>query len=272
MPDDDALRRADHDRWLAAQFAPARERGDLLTLAAFHLEIARVRAAVRERMLGDIRLAWWRETVEALYTGVVRRHAVAEALAPVIARHRLPQSLFQAMIEARAADLDDHPFTDEAALEAYAAATASGPMQLGARVLSADEGGDEAARHAGIAYAYSGLLRALAFHAAQGRLMLPLSWFTEAGADPDAFVSGRMSPEARRVCVRLADRAAAHLTAARAAWGTAARQALPALLPATLVIPVVRAVRRPDFDPFRAPATAGFKHLRMLTAALRGRI
>ncbi len=70
------LRRYDYDRFLTGLFAPAGRREALYAVYAFNLEIARTREAVSEPMLGQIRLQWWREAIEEIYAGRVRRHEV----------------------------------------------------------------------------------------------------------------------------------------------------------------------------------------------------
>ena len=59
------LRRHDADRYLTALFAPGERREALFALYAFNLEIARMREAVSEPMMGLIRLQWWRDALEA---------------------------------------------------------------------------------------------------------------------------------------------------------------------------------------------------------------
>src|SRR5271156_3271915 len=72
------VRRHDRDRFQTALFAPAARREALFALYAFNYEIARVRESVREPMLGQIRLQWWREAIDAAYAGAAsRRHEVA---------------------------------------------------------------------------------------------------------------------------------------------------------------------------------------------------
>jgi NADH dehydrogenase [ubiquinone] 1 alpha subcomplex assembly factor 6 len=60
------LRRLDPDRYLTALFAPDRRREGLFALYAFNLEVARAREAVREPMMGLIRLQWWRDALEEI--------------------------------------------------------------------------------------------------------------------------------------------------------------------------------------------------------------
>src|SRR5271155_5910321 len=71
------VRRHDRDRYQTALFAPAARREALFALYAFNYEIARVREAVTQPMLGRIGLEWWRENIAAAFGGsAVRRHPV----------------------------------------------------------------------------------------------------------------------------------------------------------------------------------------------------
>ena len=70
------VRHHDRDRFQTALFAPARRREALFALYAFNYEIARVRESVREPMLGQIRLQWWREAIDAAYAGAAARGAI----------------------------------------------------------------------------------------------------------------------------------------------------------------------------------------------------
>ncbi len=58
------VRERDPDRYFSALFAPAGQRRFLFALYAFNRELAHVGETVREPMLGEIRLAWWRETLD----------------------------------------------------------------------------------------------------------------------------------------------------------------------------------------------------------------
>jgi phytoene synthase len=77
----DLVRSADRERWLAVQYAPAAVRPALLALQALDLELAKVVDTTTEPMLGEIRLAWWRERLEGLDKGQVPAQPVLQALA-----------------------------------------------------------------------------------------------------------------------------------------------------------------------------------------------
>ena len=60
-----AARAFERDRYLAALLSPRGVREDLLALAAFAGELARIPAFVSEPMVGEIRLQWWRDAIRA---------------------------------------------------------------------------------------------------------------------------------------------------------------------------------------------------------------
>jgi phytoene synthase len=130
------LKTVDPDRWLATRFIADRERRhDVMALYAFDHELERVRSVTSQPMLGEIRLAWWREAVEEAFAGKIpRAHPTVQMLSAAIARRELPPDAFFAVIEARARDLDAAPLGEADAL-AYADAAAAPIMRLAARVL-----------------------------------------------------------------------------------------------------------------------------------------
>jgi phytoene synthase len=261
----ETLRTADYDRYLAALFAPAAARPHLLALYAFNYEVAKTAESVSQPIAGQIRLQWWREAIDEIYAGKTRAHDVAQALAGTIGAHGLPRAPFDALIDAHEYDLDEAPFADLASLEAYCDATAGNLMRLASRVLGAGDTADDAARHAGIAYALTGLLRAVPFHARARRLMLP-----EAGLNRDDVFAGEADLAA--VFGEIAARAKGHLAAL--GKGRVSRRFLPALLPAAVVPGYLGVLTRHGFNPFRDVAEAPLhrRQWAMLAAMLRGRI
>jgi 15-cis-phytoene synthase len=223
-----------------------------------HYEIARIAETVREPMIADIRLAWWRETVEGARAGKPRDHDVARALAATLAAVDLPAEMFARMIEARGFDAGSERFADLAALEDYAAATSGTLVQLAARALG--DAQDEAAREAGIAVALCGVIRSVGFHAARGKLYLPVDLVRAAGLAPDDVLSGRGGEALKDALAHLGARALEHWNKARAM--APARAALAAFLPAALVPLYLRWSNAPLWR----------RQLTMIGTAWRGRL
>lgn len=247
----DEVRRHDRDRYLCALFAPREARPAMLALAAYNLELARVREVVSETLLGEIRLQWWRDAVAGIYAGEARAHPVALALADAVARHDLTRAHLERMIDARALDLDDAPPADLGALEDYAEGTAASLVRLGCEALGMRvEAAHAAARHVGIAWALVGLVRAVPFHAAQRRLYLPRDLLAGAGVASEDIFRRRSPPGLAQVVGEVLEAAERRLADARALAPKVPRAARPALLPAALAELYLSRLRKAGNDPF----------------------
>jgi phytoene synthase len=250
------LRRYDPDRYLTGLFAPAGRREDLFALYAFNLELAKTVEVVSEPMLGQIRLQWWRESLDGIYQSTPRQHEAILPLAEAVARHGLTRGHFERLIEGRAFDLEPDPPENTARLTAYAEDSSSSLVLLALEVLGAPEAAAaeavfEAGRHVGIAWALTGLLRAVPFHARQQRLYLPQDRLDDAGVDLGQLYALKGSPELSRVVAEVAAVAKGHLSAARALRPQIPRRALAALLLAKLASRYLAQLERAVHDPFR---------------------
>ncbi|MCG8545031.1 MAG: squalene/phytoene synthase family protein [Alphaproteobacteria bacterium] len=268
------LRRDDPDRYLTAMLAPPPYREHLFALYAFNVEIAKVREVVSEPMLGEIRLQWWRDVIEEIYGGTVRRHAVAQALNDVVAAKRLSRRYFDALIDARAFDLTDEPPATMAALVDYAAGTSANLVALALEAM--DARGDDIAtvgRDVGIGWALTGLIRAIPAHAQARRLYVPRELTERHGVDVGELLELRSSVALCAAVRDVADQAAAHLRAARRARNVVPKGAVPALLVGRLADLYLRRLRSVGFDPFdvRLLHPMPFKGLRLAYAAIIGR-
>ncbi|MGE4012986.1 MAG: phytoene/squalene synthase family protein, partial [Alphaproteobacteria bacterium] len=144
------VRRLDYDRYLTLPFAPAEAREDLAALYAFNIEIAKTRETVSEALLGQIRLQWWRESIESAFAGTPRRHEIVRPLADAIRRHDLPRAHFDALIDARERDLAAEPPPTLATLEDYAFDTSSRLILLALAICGVrGDAADRAAHHVG---------------------------------------------------------------------------------------------------------------------------
>jgi phytoene synthase len=231
------VRYVDADRYFSALFAPAEKRPLLFALYAFNHELARIGEVVHEPMMGEIRLQWWRETLEGAREGKPRTHDVARAMAELFMRVDLPAELLAAMIEARAFDLTRESAPDQQTLDEYLDATSGNLMRLAARLLGAGDKHDALAREAGIAYGLAGLIRSQPAHRARGKQFIRDSGAAAMEAKR-RFVKARALPKPGR--------------------------ALPAFLAAVLVPLYLKTWER-DVPLYR-------KQLAFLSASLRGRI
>jgi NADH dehydrogenase [ubiquinone] 1 alpha subcomplex assembly factor 6 len=269
------VRRHDRNRYQTALFAPAACREALFALYAFNYEIARARESVTQPALGRMRLEWWRENVAAAYRdGPVRRHPAVEALTAVIRGAGLTRAHLDRAIDARESDFDDDPPASLAALEDYAEGTSSRLVYLALEAAGVrHRAASEAAYHVGIAYALSGLLRALPLRTAMARPTIPVDLALRHGLDPRNTHLLHSSAALRAAVAEIVAMAETHLQAARGARDRVPRAALPALLPAVIADRWLRQLNRAGYDPFE-PSLARpdpLQSWRLAAAALRKR-
>lgn len=139
------MRRGDPCRWLSSRFiADPAARADVIVLYAYDLELARAPKVASNALVAEIRLTWWREVLDEIYTGGrVRGHPVAQALAGVVGRLGLPRSPLEAMIDARIAILDQ-PKLDMTESLAWAGDVGGSTATLAAQILDPSEPPDAA--------------------------------------------------------------------------------------------------------------------------------
>ncbi len=270
----DQVRRDDRDRYVATLLAPAHAREALFALYAFNLEIAKTRETVSEALLGEIRLQWWRETIDGLFAGTPRQHQVVSALDRAIRAHDLPRAPFDALIESRARDLVDTPFADMAELEDYAEATTANLHYLALKTLDPPIGAARSAtRDVAIGWALIGLMRALPHHAGQRRHHLPADLLASAGVPDEDVYRGRFTPAMGRVVEAVVATARSRLASARAMKGGLPTRVRRSLLLAALADAYADRIERGGFNPFGADMRISDlgRPLRLLWLAWQGR-
>lgn len=268
-------RRHDNDRFLTALFAPAQTQEALFALIAFNFEIARTREVASEPTLGLIRLQWWRDAVAACYgEGALPPHPAAEPLAAAVRDFALSRSLFDSLIDAREADMEEDPPHTLADLERYAETT-SAPLQcLMLEVLGVrDERTAQAAADAATAYALAGILRATMVMARRGRVLLPSAVLETHGCRRRSILEGEPSDELAACVAEVGMRAQARLLAARRARGGVPKAARPAFLPAVLAGLCLRRLEKAGWAPFSGAALlpSPWRHVALAWAAATGR-
>ena len=157
------VRQYDQDRYLAALFAPQEKRPHLLALYAFNAEICRIAGQVTEAQLAEIRLQWWRDTVEGIYHQDTQQHPVAQALARAIEVGDIPKQALLNLMNAHAFDFYSDAMPTLHDLEGYLGETQSALIQMAAMILDRDAalGCAEASGLAGVAYGLAQVINAL---------------------------------------------------------------------------------------------------------------
>jgi phytoene synthase len=248
------VRTEDRDRYLSALFAPADRRKHLFALYAFNIEVARIPELVREPMMGEVRLQWWRDAIEGVAAGDVARNPVANALLETLSRSDLTKDYLCEMTDARGFDLYGEPMQTLAQLEAYLDSTSASLMRLATQILNGAETPETsaAAGHCGRAYAIVGLLRRFGPHAARGRIFLPSAdVLTRHGSSVADAVSGAATEGLQAALREMRDLARFHWMETQKLFGAVPKSVRAALLPGALVHPYLDQMEKPGYDPFR---------------------
>lgn len=266
------VRDADRDRFLSILFAPADRRPHLFALAAFNVEVSRIRETVSQPAAGEIRLQWWREAIEGKRAEEAAAHPVAIRLIAAIRECALPITAFDRLLEARIFDLYDDPVPTLGDLEGYAGDTQSALIQLSAIVLG--DGGappGDAAGHGGVAWTMAGVLRALPQHAARGQIFIPAEVLARNGAGREDILRGRLTPGLAAALAEMRTHAQAHYERSSTEIRGLPIALRPAFLHVALVPLYLKRVARPGFDPFREVAdVAQWRRQIALWRAARG--
>ena len=194
--------------YYSIRFAPAGLRADLAAVTAWRDQVRGVLTGVSDPGVARAKLQWWRDELLRTQAGEPR-HPLSQALAPVMARHRLPAQGFLDMADRVQADLDDYQPADRAALEGASADDLGALFELLARCHGIETAADLAsARALGGFCAQVYLIRDSGLLRRRGRAFLPADRLVATGLSPGT----RALPEAAdRLPGLLAEAAAAAL-------------------------------------------------------------
>lgn len=294
LNDDDIVRTAarafERDRYLAALLSPRAARNDLVALAAFAGELARIPGFVSEPTIGEIRLQWWRDTLDAgLATGTPTGHPIADAVCRLGRRHAIAPAAFHALIDAQAERIDDLPFADMARLLdnvgrwdgalfrlawQIAGNTRSGeaPSDAGAATESQGETATLLA-DAGAAYGLARILIETPADIGQGRCLLPRDLLAREGIGPHAPADRATARQLGAVAATVAEEAGRRMARIAPGFPAQARAVRLAALPAALVRPYLRLSQHPGVVTGEVPDIAPLTRVwRMWITSLTGRL
>lgn len=265
-----AARAYERDRYLAALLAPRDAQPDLIALAAFAGEVARIPTFVTEPMMGEIRLQWWRDAL-AKPPGESAGHPIADAVRDAVRRHGLPVAEFERVIDAHASRLHADTPADDSALAVYLAGAEATLFQLSWRVLASPQQHDppDVLTAAAQAYGTARMLLELPAHLAEGRTLIPESRLAAAGVTLEQLRAGTAGAAGEMLLRGLTAGVRHQLNTVRGALRDSAAPVRLSLLPLALVEPYLRALERVGSDPRSVEDVAPFTRVWRLWIAHR---
>ncbi|KAI3453602.1 hypothetical protein Pfo_010265 [Paulownia fortunei] len=261
------VRSYDYHHYLCLLELPPNMRKSAFALRAFNVETARAMDVASDPRIGLMRLLWWQEAIDKIFSNKLIEHPVAQALASVISQHKVSKSWLKRSVEARINDakreVTDIPETVEE-LERYAEDTMStilySTLQAGGIRSTA---ADHAASHIGKASGLVLLLKSLPYHASRNRHFPYIP--TKVAEKHGLLVNQGGQSEIRmdsceglcNAVFEMASVANAHLQKARELAGTVPGEARPVLLPAVPTQVILDTLSSVQFDVFDSRLTRG---------------
>ncbi|MFP4696501.1 presqualene diphosphate synthase HpnD [Thiohalospira sp.] len=197
----------------------------ITALYAFCREVDDVVDECSDPGVARMKLGWWRQEVERLFTGQPQ-HPVAQALAPWLERFDLPQEHFLEIIDGMEMDLDIHDYPDFRTLSLYCYRVASVVGLMAAEIFGYEHRRTrQYANDLGMAFQLTNILRDVREDAERGRIYLPAEDREHFGVSREDLLMGRESDTMRELFAFEADRARGYYDSALEALPEADRYA-----------------------------------------------
>jgi NADH dehydrogenase [ubiquinone] 1 alpha subcomplex assembly factor 6 len=121
-----SVRKADYENFICTGLLrPTSLQRPAMAIRALNVELALIRDQVSNSQIGQMRLQFWRETIDSTYSSLdsnlIRKinHPVAREIDLVIKYNQLSKMWFHRLIKSRETTLNDMPFADIEQLENY---------------------------------------------------------------------------------------------------------------------------------------------------------
>ncbi|KAJ2780234.1 hypothetical protein GGI15_003609 [Coemansia interrupta] len=245
------VQRHDLDGYLVSLFSPRAAREAVWAVRALNVEV--VRAATGSEPAARLRLGFWRDSVQRMYSDAPDRTPIARCVHDAVQRHAISRTWLRRLVAERERSLAAAGFATVADVErygerAYACLLHPHLEALGVRDMHADN----AARAIGVATAIAVTSRSLPQLLAQRRCDLPADLVAAHNVDlDDLYAAPRSTPQLQAAVYDLATRAYTRLCGAAEVYAPAApRAAFPALLAAVPVKHWLERLEAANFDVF----------------------
>ncbi len=253
------VRERSKDRYLATLFLPANVRSDVYALYAFDAEITHIRALIKEPMMGEIRLQWWRDIIGGERAGEADNNPVAAELLRTIAANSLAPMGFDNYLKARVFDLYDDPMPDTGTFEGYAGETSAFLFYQTASIIAKISGVTipeelaDCAGHAGVAWAIVDVLKNLPIHRARHQCYVSGDILTKVDATLDDYFSAENEELMVSMVCELIAEARRHQALFRSNFECLPTELKPAFLPMCLVSPYLARFEKMAKSAVRTP-------------------
>ncbi len=180
-------------------FLPPERRSAITALYAFCREVDDVVDECTDQAVAQMKLAWWRKEVAAIYHGAPQ-HPVARALAEVAPRFNLAEARLIDIIDGMEMDLTHNRYPSFDALRPYCHRVASVVGLLSAEIFGyQDRRTLEYAADLGMAFQLTNIIRDVGEDARRDRIYLPLDEIGRHGVSESDILQSRETDGFRRL-------------------------------------------------------------------------
>ncbi len=188
-------------------FLPPEQRQAITALYAFCREVDDVVDECHDVSLAQIKLDWWRQEVERIFTGTPT-HPVGFALQDVLTRFKLPQEQLLEIIDGMAMDLSQTRYLDFKGLQLYCYRVASVVGLLSVEIFGYENRQTlKYAHDLGVALQLTNIIRDVGEDARRGRIYLPIEDLQRFGVLAKDILEARYSDAFRELMVFQGERA-----------------------------------------------------------------
>ncbi|KAJ3830756.1 isoprenoid synthase domain-containing protein [Lentinula raphanica] len=212
---------------------------------------------VSNSTIGMMRMQFWRDAMKAITVGNPPRHPIAQALHQASIKANFPAYHFKRIIDARDAELQVPVHLTVDSLTAHSESTSSTLLYLLLSTLSLPSSAlSHAASHLGAAQTFTTLIRAMPFHAKNGRMVVPAEITAKHGVvQEDVFRKGPAAKGIDDAVFEFATLANDHLVTARSMFnqefgGKVPQEAMPVFLAGVPVSGILKQVEEVNFNIF----------------------
>jgi len=249
----DLVRSTDLDRYLSTLLAGEDQQRALFALYAFDAEISSIAGQVSEPAIGEIRLQWWRDTLDGLYGAGCDHHPVASELQLIVHQHDLPKHLLGKLIDAHQFDLYRTPMATLDDLIAYQTATDVAITDLAARILIGYDALEItfSIEQAGMARGMAKLISTLPGQVARQQCFLPADMLAKHDLGLSQIMARENAVGLQLMIARFRHIIDDHLKQLRLEQNRLKKPVLPAFYPASLADLTLKIIASPKHNPLK---------------------
>ncbi|XP_046385212.1 NADH dehydrogenase (ubiquinone) complex I, assembly factor 6 isoform X2 [Ischnura elegans] len=246
-------RQTDHEAFLCTLLLPDNVRTIAFAVRAFNSEVARVGDVASNSTIAQMRLTFWKESVDKIYSDCPPEHPIAKEIHRALSKHKLSKPYFSRLVTSRISQNTTRGFPTIEAMEKYAENSVSPVFYL---ILQAagvqDVNIDHAASHLGKAIGITNSLRSVPFIVSKSNpdlLPIPVSTLVSHNVSTEAILRGG-NDSFKDVTFEIASQAKLHLDKAKSLSKKLPRSKFPIFLPIVPVSGFLKRLQKANFNLF----------------------